>query len=335
MSSRSYKLSPLLRVICMAITANSILILLGFYAFISGQWTLDRISVIAFGLTLYVMVALLRLNRIASSRIGAIAETAQDIIRTGDLSRRIPISDQGKEVQGLAGVLNRMLDEIEMLMHGTRTASDNIAHDLRHPLTRLRNRIESLRDTMPDKCAESQQQLTDLMAESDALLSTFQAILRISNIESARRHGGFKEVGLNAVVQDVIELYEPIAAEKHITVVLEAEPSRTIGDKDLIFQALTNLVDNAIKYTPERGEITIRLVPYEQGCQFTITDSGPGIADEHKPNVFNRFYRIDPSRSEPGSGLGLSLVNAIVKLHQGSITLADASPHGLCVTVAL
>ena len=330
--ARFYQMSPLVRVICAALLANGVLFLLKTYALLSGHWVLEPMSIITFILTLYVMVALVQIHRIATRRIGAIADTAQEIIRTGDLSRRVQAGSGGKDAESLAGILNRMLDEIELLMHGTRTVSDNIAHDLRPPLTRLRNRIESLRDhATPD----TQPQLTELVLECDTLLSTFQAILRISNIEMARRHGGFREVNLTALLQDVMELYEPIASEKHITVVVDGEPTRAIGDKDLLFQAFTNLIDNAVKYTPRNGAITIHLAPHGHGGQVTITDNGPGISDQHKANVFQRFYRIDPSRCEPGTGLGLSLVNAIVKLHQGHIDLTDARPTGLCVTVTL
>ena len=335
MPPRIYKLSPLLRVICMATAANALLIFLKSYALFSGRWAIDPLSIACYFLTIFVMFALLRLNRIATTRISAIADTANDIVRTGDLSRRIPVRDEGTDVKSLAGILNRMLDEIELLMHGARTVSDNIAHDLRHPLTRLRNRLETLRDSLAGECPQAQPQLTELILECDTLLSTFQAILRISNIESARRHGGFREVKLNELLQDVADMYEPIAAEKHIALVIEGEPTRTIGDKDLLFQAFTNLLDNAVKYTPQGGNITIALMPHGQGGKVTLTDNGPGIPDPHKLSVFQRFYRIDPSRTEAGSGLGLSLVSAIVKLHQGSIILTDAQPIGLTVTVTL
>ena len=137
------------------------------------------------------------------------------------------------------------------------------------------------------------------------------------------------------LVQDVIELYEPMAAEKHITIVTDVHPTTTLGDKDLLFQAVTNLIDNAVKYTPEGGNITVQVEPFDTGSRLVIRDSGRGVPDEHKPYIFRRFYRVDASRSTPGTGLGLALVGAIVKLHQGHIFVADNEPTGLSVTVTI
>ncbi len=328
------KFSPLMQLLCMVLLANSILLALKLYALLMGQWKWEFLSVLTLGLTIFVTYGILQTRRMASRRINAIAETANNIIRTGDLSQRIPLG-RG-EMGSMTDVLNRMLAEIEQLMHGARTVSDNIAHDLRHPLTRLRNRLDELRAQIdPDACEEEERQLADLVAECDALLSTFQAILRISNIETARRHGGFREVHLNSVMQDVIDLYEPLATEKQITLVIDSQPANTVGDKDLLFQAFANLLDNAIKYTPAGGAISVTIAPGTQGGVVRIEDNGPGITPEHKPNVFRRFYRVDPSRSLPGTGLGLSLVYAIVKLHHGHIELSDAMPRGLAVTVTV
>lgn len=329
-------MNPFMRLLCMMQLANLVLIAVKIRAMSSGQWVVDSSSWITLGLTFFIFFGLVWIQRMAGSRIEAIANTAERIIRTGDITQRIHDPYSGKETLSLISVLNAMLDEIEQLMQSIRTVSDNIAHDLRHPLTRLRNHIEELRTSIDEpECAEEQQKLGDLVAECDSLLGTFQAILRISNIESARRHGGFREMNLHSVVQDVIELYEPIAAEKQITMIVDARPTHTIGDKDLLFQAFTNLIDNAIKYTPEGGGISIEIMPHEQGGKVVIRDSGRGIPDDHKPNVFRRFYRVDPARSMPGTGLGLSLVGAIVKLHQGSIALTDNTPTGLTITVTL
>ena len=336
MFQKARNLNPFVRLLCTMQLANLALILLKIEAMTSGQWVVDSTSWVTLGLSFFIFFGLIWVQRMAGLRINAIVETADRIIRTGDMSQRIHDPYGGKEVLSLITVLNAMLDEIEQLMQSVRTVSDNIAHDLRHPLTRLRNHIEELRESVIDEeCAEEQQKLADLVQECDALLGTFQAILRISNIESARRHGGFREVNLHAVIQDVIELYEPFAAEKHITMIVDARPTRTVGDKDLLFQAFTNLIDNAIKYTPEGGGISIEVMPHDDGGKIVIRDSGRGIPDEHKPNVFRRFYRVDPSRSMPGTGLGLSLVGAIVKLHQGTITLADNTPTGLTTIVTL
>ncbi len=330
------QLNPLIRFLCVLQLANLVLLIIKVQAMYSGRWVVDASSWITLALTVFIFIGLIRIQLMAGARIDAIVATAQQIIRTGDLTQRIKEPFNSNEVVSLITVLNKMLDEIEGLMQGVRTVSDNIAHDLRHPLTRLRNHIEELRESVTDvECAEEQQKLTDLVQECDGLLATFSAILRISNIESARRHGGFREVQLHSVMQDVIELYEPIALEKNITIIVDARPSRTIGDKDLLFQALANLLDNAIKYTPEGGGISIEVMPHEKGGRIILRDSGRGVPDDHKPNIFRRFYRIDPSRSTPGTGLGLALVGAIIKLHQGSIELSDNTPNGLVVTVTV
>ncbi len=206
------------------------------------------------------------------------------------------------------------------------------------PLTRLRNHLEMMRDetiTDPSTPEEQWECLGELVGECDGLLATFNALLRIANIEAGRRHAVFSSVNLANVLQDVVELYEPVAAEKNIQFAYRTEPVLVEGDKDLLFQAIANLLDNAIKYTPEGGTVVITVAPHKNGAQIVLRDTGHGIADEFKPHVFRRFYRITKCRSLPGSGLGLSLVAAIVKLHQGTITLTDNKPTGLVVTVTI
>lgn len=269
-----------------------------------------------------------------TKRIRVISNTAQRIILTSDLSQRIPLDARWDDLSKLSLTLNRMLDEIEQLVTGIRTLSDNIAHDLRHPLTRLRNHIEAMRRLQPDH-GELQQNLGELIAECDGLLTTFQALLRISNIESGKRHSGFKAVDFSQLMHDVIELYEPVAAEKSITLNFDPCPMQVIGDKDLLFQAFTNLIDNAIKYTPNQGTVTVSMALQNGQPRITIQDTGLGVSDEHKEHVFSRFYRVEHSRRAPGSGLGLSLVAAIIKLHHGLIQLHDNRPHGLIVSVLL
>jgi signal transduction histidine kinase len=269
-----------------------------------------------------------------TKRINVIAQTATRIINTSDLSQRIPLDARWDDLSKLALTLNTMLEEIEQLVSGIRTLSDNIAHDLRHPLTRLRNRIESMRKDSPDN-TELQQKLGELTLECDALLTTFQALLRISNIESGKRSSGFKAMDFTKLMQDVVELYEPVAADKNITLQFLPLNAQVVGDKDLLFQAFTNLIDNAIKYTPTEGIVTVAMQPQEKGARVVIRDTGLGVSDEHKDRVFRRFYRVEHSRRLPGSGLGLSLVAAIIKLHSGIIQLHDNSPQGLAVTVTL
>ncbi len=280
-------------------------------------------STLVWGLAITVVLALLggtMISRRFLRRIESINDTCRDIIY-GDLSRRIPVRSADDDFDQLAGNLNNMLDQIEALMAGVRQVSDNIAHDLRTPLARLRNRLEALREQVTE---EGPRELLDqAAAEADGLLATFKALLRIGQIESGSRRAGFTEIDLAALLQDVTELYEPLADEKGQHIELELAASEPIrGDRDLLFQAFANLLDNAIKYTPENGRIRIELT----GTQVSVADNGPGIPEEARDKVFQRFYRLEQCRTTPGNGLGLSLVAAVSNLHNARIRLEDNEP---------
>jgi signal transduction histidine kinase len=247
------------------------------------------------------------------SRINRIAQTAQSIIDTGDLSKRISVDSSWDDLSSLANVLNVFLERIEQLMHGVRTVSDNIAHDLRTPLTRLKNKIDSLDHPNRD----------DLADEANQLLGTFNALLRISNIETGKRHSAFSSLDLGLVLNDVIELYEPLAEEKKIEIKTNIERYNLMGDRDLLFQAFANILDNAVKFTPQKGCINLNLT--SSGC-VEITDTGPGVPNEDKEKIFQRFYRGEASRTTSGFGLGLSLVAAVIDLHGGEISLENVNP---------
>lgn len=290
---------------------------------------------IILAIVLFICAVLFISSFYMARRIHTITATAERIISTRDLTSRIPISHADDDLGKLAAVLNRMLNEIEYLVASVRQVSDNIAHDLRTPLTRLRAHIEQLQAGSASPVVR-QEEVPALVAECDAILATFNALMRIANIESGRRAPQFDAVPLHEVLQDVVELYEPVASEKNVQLSFAFEPVTIQGDKDLLFQALANLIDNAIKYTPEGGDVVARVLPNGNSAVVTLSDSGPGIADEHKPKVFRRFYRIDACRGKaPGAGLGLSLVEAIIRMHQGRITLSDREPNGLLVTVTL
>ncbi len=270
----------------------------------------------------------LALSRGSLRRIEEINQTSRDIM-TGNLSRRIPLRGSGDDFDQLSANLNEMLERIQTLMEGLRHVSDNIAHDLRTPLARLRGRLEEIAADGLD--AERRARVESAIAEADGLLAMFNALLRITQIEAGGRRGSFAPVDLGAVVTDVAELYEPVAAERDQTLTVATTGARTInGDRDLIFQAVANLVDNAIKYTPTGGRIRIDAA----GAEIRVTDSGPGIPEESREEVFRRFRRLEASRSAPGSGLGLSLVRAVAQLHDGSARLEDAGP-GLRAVLAL
>lgn len=287
---------------------------------------------------IFICGLLFTLSYFATKRINTIVATADHIISTRDLSKRIPIENPWHDLSKLSKVLNSMLDHIDRSMTSTRQVSDNIAHDLRTPLTRLRNHVENMRttvETAPISHAEQIQEFNTLLAECDALMTTFNALLRIANIESGRRPSVLERLNLSTVIEDVVALYEPTASDKSVNLAFRIEPAFVMGDKDLLFQALANLLDNAIKHTPSGGNIILTLAATLTGAKIVLTDSGVGIPDEHKSQVFRRFYRIESCRSTPGSGLGLSLVDAIIRMHNGTIALSDHKPSGLIVTIML
>ena len=279
-------------------------------------------SLIMFG---FALLGGVMMNRSVTRRIDTINKASKEIM-TGNLSKRIPSRGSGDEFDQLADHLNHMLDQIELLMDGVRRVSDNIAHDLRTPLARLRNRLETAREGGGDD--EHRMELIDrAIQEADGLLQTFSALLRIARIEANNLQASFTDVDLGQVLQDVIDLYEPVAEQKKQKISVNGESSLLIkGDRDLLFQALANLFDNAIKYSPELSEVRVTLGRRE----LALCDSGPGINESERDKVFQRFYRADASRSTAGSGLGLSLVQAVATVHKMKIELVDNEP-GLCV----
>jgi signal transduction histidine kinase len=273
------------------------------------------------------------------SRLGRINKSVDNIIN-GDLSERISVEGQETEIDQLVDHLNIMLDRIGELMDGVKQVSDNIAHDLRTPLTRLRNKLA----TFERHCREQDQDVvSELIEEADNLFATFNALLRIARIElgeSVQRD----KIDLQHLVGEVIDLYEPLASEKHIDLQLELSAATIDGDRNLIFQAVANVLDNAVKYTPDNGVIKICLsvqsnvqrdVSKARNVQLEISDSGCGINESNHDKVFRRFYREESSRScLPGNGLGLSLVSAVMKIHAADISMRNNSPSGLIVSMS-
>ena len=286
---------------------------------------------INFGMAITFALAMfggIMMSRSTSKRVELINQTSQKIMR-GNLSLRIPDRGTNDEFDQLARNLNEMLDRIVHLMEGVRHVSDNIAHDLRTPLTRLRNQLENTLLTVDRD--QDREQVGKSVAEADQLLATFNALLRIARLEVGDKVSNFETFDLSGLAQDAAELYEALAEDKQQKFSLMIEAGVAImGDRDLLFQTLCNLIDNAIKYTPEGGEIDISLTSNDNETFLSVADSGIGIPEEEREHVFQRFYRVAKSRSLPGNGLGLSLVLAVMDLHQGKITLTDNQP-GLCI----
>jgi signal transduction histidine kinase len=286
------------------------------------------VRALIWGLAITVVLALIggaMMSRSMMRRLEVINETSREIM-AGDLSRRIPTQGTGDDFDQLTDNLNKMLDRIELLMEDVRRVSDNIAHDLRTPLSRLRQRLELLKlpGTDGDQLRENVEQT---LHEADGLLATFNALLRIARLESEDRRVGFTDVDLGTLVADVAELYEPLAEDKQQQLLATVKANvRVSGDRDLLFQAIANLVDNAIKYTPAGGRIELSSQLNTDGTQLIVSDNGPGIPESARNSVFQRFFRLDTSRATPGSGLGLSLVAVVAKLHHVKVSLEDNGP---------
>lgn len=267
----------------------------------------------------------LLLSRRVLSRIDAVARVAEEI-RRGDVSSRVALSGTGDEFDRLAETLNRMLDEIERLVASIRGVTVNIAHDLKSPLARLRGRLEmTLRADAPP--AERSAAIEQAIEEADGLIATFNALLSIAEAQSGRSNAEMAELDLAALVEDASDLYEPLAEERGVTLEIRPRPGACVtGNRQLLFQALANLIDNALKYAPPGGTVRVWAGRSGDGPELGVADQGPGIPEADRGRVLEPFVRLDQSRGTPGSGLGLSLVDAIARLHGAVLRLEDNGP---------
>jgi signal transduction histidine kinase len=270
-------------------------------------------------------------SRTVSTRLDRINKNSRAIL-TGDISRRMPVTPDGDELDLLSDNLNRMLDRIESLMEGMRTVADNIAHDMRKPISRLRSRIELTLMGQRDS-SEYREALVRTIEELDGVLTMFNALLTIAVTESGAARE-FEQVDLAEIARSTVELYEPVAEDAGIKLELKApRPVGVSGNPHLITQALANLVDNAIKYAPGTGVVSILAYEEHGEARLGVVDRGPGIPADFREKAMDRFTRLEPSRSTAGSGLGLSLVRAVAQLHGGEVTLGDDDP-GLSVILS-
>lgn len=305
---------------------------------LAGRWSVA--IVIVLGIIGGVFV-----SRRVLKRVDAMTGTAQTIM-AGDLSGRLSVIGSGDEFDRLALNLNGMLERIESLMRGLKEVTDNVAHDLKTPLTRLRNRCEAALRTANSE-AEFRRVLEDTIEESEGLIRTFDALLMIARAESGEVREGMAEFDVAEVARDVSELYEPLAEDSGLTLEVEAKQRAAVkGNRELVSQALANLVDNAIKYAAPPAKGTLETVNGERSgilvtagadhdrIVLTVSDRGPGIPQADRSRVVDRFVRLEQSRSLPGSGLGLSLVSAVARLHGGELKLEDNAP-GLRARISL
>ena len=275
-------------------------------------------------------------GRAALKRIDSVSQASRRIMG-GDLSGRLPVTGAGDEFDRLSENLNSMLARIATLNEGLKQVSDNIAHDLKTPLTRLRNRAEATLAGR-QKPADYRQALESTIAESDQLIKTFNAILMISRLEAGYSSESTSRVDLAAAVRDVVELYEPVAEEAGVALETSVPDALAVnGNRELIGQALSNIVDNAIKYSADstaKPTVRVALERFGHEIRLSVADNGQGIPDDaDRARVTERFVRLEKSRSQPGSGLGLSLAKAIMTFHNGRLDLLPANP-GLSVVMS-
>ncbi len=305
---------------------------------LAGRWSVAIVIVLGIAGGVFV-------SRRVLKRVDAMTGTTQTIM-AGDLSGRLSVIGSGDEFDRLAVNLNGMLERIESLMRGLKEVTDNIAHDLKTPLTRLRNRCEAALRTANSE-TEFRRVLEDTIEESEGLIRTFDALLMIARAESGEVREGMAEFDVAEVARDVSELYEPLAEDKGLTLEVNAKQHAAVkGNRELVSQALANLVDNAIKYAApsakvssgavngERSGILVTADAEQDRIVLTVSDHGPGIPSADRSRVVDRFVRLERSRSLPGSGLGLSLVSAVARLHGGELKLEDNAP-GLRARISL
>jgi signal transduction histidine kinase len=284
-------------------------------------WSVGLLSALGVGAGILISRAML-------NRIDTVTAASRKIM-SGDLSRRVPVSGSGDELDRLSEGLNAMLARIEELMLALREVSDNIAHDLKTPLTRLRNRAEAaLRD--PGGALSYRDGLVRTIEEADDLITTFNALLLIARLEGGAVAESMASVDPAAIVSDVAELYEPVAEDAGLGLAVSAPSGLSlVANRELVSQAIANLVDNAIKYSAAgdtRQPVEVSLRGMADSIEIAVADRGPGVAPEDRKRALQRFVRLEKSRSRPGSGLGLSLVAAVARLHGGSVRLEDNAP---------
>lgn len=253
-------------------------------------------------------------------------QQAAELVMRGNINERLPVSRHSDELDMLAATVNRMLDEIERLMSEIKSVGDNIAHDLRTPLTRLRAVLYRLQQQMEESSGQ-RAMVGQVIAEVDSLLLRFRALLRISEIENKQRRAGFKSIQLQEILGQAVNFIEPLAETKEISLSLNAGHVAPVqGDSELLFEAIVNLLDNAVKFTHAGGRIEVRLSQGAHGAQIDVMDSGIGIPENERASVLNRFYRSGNDVQTSGYGLGLSIVIAIIRLHDFGFELGDAHP---------
>jgi signal transduction histidine kinase len=297
----------------------------------------DRVLLrsVALALGIALLLSLLTgwlFTRLVFSRLSDIASTAENIV-SGDLSRRMPRRGTGDEFDQVAGTLNPLLDRIEELISNLRTTSNSIAHDLRSPLSRLKQRVEALSD--PGKSdLDREIDIARATTEVDHVLRVLGQLTEISRAEAGLGREQFEDVDLHQLVEDVVDLYEPVAADQNVRLEVTGQAKPIQGHRPLLSQALSNLLDNALRYAPENSTITVSLAEDTACTRLSVRDEGPGVPEQDLPRLQEPFVTLDPARTERNAGLGLALVAAISRMHGGAFEARNCDP-GLETTLKL
>ena len=297
------------------------LVLSGLRAIIVNALLLSGGLILVLGLAAAAALSLRPLQRIDQLR------DASRAALKGELGVRLPVSRRRDEIDMLAGVANAMMDEAERLLWEVKSVGDNVAHDLRTPLNRLRALLYRVHQETKLEGPE-REMIDQALAETDEMLTRFRALQRIGEIERRDRQAFFEPVRLQSVLEHVIELHAPLAEDRGVTLAADIAPDapEVSADPTLLFEAVSNLVDNALKFTPAGGKVMVRLAVCEEGPRIEVADNGPGVPEAEREAVLQRFYRAARTRNEPGSGLGLSIVTAIARLHHFTLALEDVKP---------
>ena len=296
----------------------------------TGEQERLRDLIVRLGVVILILLAALTLllGWLLRHALDRTLQSALDVVdrfAAGHLQERIAIAGGDDAFTRLTITLNRMLDRIRDLIGGIQSSSDAIAHDLRTPLMRLKTRLEQLQLSQSDIDADIDTAISDAMSEVDQLLFTFNSLLRLARIE-ADTDAPTAHVALDSIATDAVDLWQAVAEANGRSIVTAIQPAQIAGDSDLLFQMISNLLDNAVKYSHEGGQIRVDVTPLADAVVLTVRDDGPGIPDKDRDRVFDRFVRLEPHRGSPGTGLGLSIVRAIAARHHAELRLDDGGP---------
>lgn len=296
-----------------------------------GDRVLEHIALLTIGTfsVLSVIIISFAISIFVVKTINHISQSAASIVNTEDFSRRIETISNWDDLSNLSNMLNILFGSVDNLLSDIKTVTDNIAHDLKTPLTRLKNKLENIQETNPS------QEIQDAVNECDKLLEIFNSLLRLNRLEHGREKLQKKRINIKNIIDDAIELYEPMFEDKSILIKSQIEASTLNIDKNLIFQSIVNILDNCYKYAGVNTYVAVNGFLHNSKYTIEISDSGGGISAINSDKIFDKFFREDISRTKAGNGLGLALVKNIIELHGGNIITKANTPEGLTIVITL